>query len=49
MCGRIASHTNGPIVRFGNVVVVHHIEVDPVGAGSDHGADFLAQSCKIGR
>ncbi len=31
-----------------HVVVVHHIEVDPVGAALDHAAYLLAQAGKIG-
>ena len=34
-CGRIASHTSGPDREVGNVMVVHHVEVDEVGAGGD--------------
>jgi hypothetical protein len=32
-----------------HVVVVHHVEVDHVGTGREHGLDFLAQTGEIGR
>ena len=32
-----------------HVVVVHHVEVDPVGAGGQHVVDFLAQLREVGR
>ncbi|MNN86455.1 hypothetical protein D3C81_2038790 [compost metagenome] len=34
--------------QIGHVMVVHHVEVDPVGAGLGHAADFLAQAGEVG-
>ena len=34
--------------QVGHVVVVHHVEVDPVGAGGDDVAHFLAQAGEVG-
>ena len=43
---RLAHHrTDGEI---GHVVIVHHVEVDPVRAGGEHRIDFLAQTREIG-
>ena len=44
---RFADHRPDGQVR--HVVVVHHVEVDPVGAGGDDGADLLAEAGEIGR
>ena len=35
--------------QVGHVVVVHNVEVDPVGAGGEHGFDFLAEAGEVGR
>ena len=35
--------------QVGHVMVVHHVEVDPVGAGGQHVLDFLAQAGEVGR
>ena len=44
---RPANHrANGQV---GHVVVIHDVEVDHVGAGLQHGFDFLAQAGEIGR
>ena len=34
--------------EVGHVMVVHHVEVDPVGAGGDHVAHLLAQAGEVG-
>ena len=34
--------------QVGHVMVVHHIEVDPVGPGVDHAVHLLAQESKVG-
>jgi len=34
--------------QVGNIMVVHHVEVNNVGAGSDDIADFFAQTGEIG-
>jgi len=34
--------------EIGHVVIVHHVEVDDVGAGGEHVVDFLAQPGKVG-
>ena len=47
-CGLIASHTRGPSVEVGNVMVVHHVEMNEVGAGVDDLAHFLAETRAIG-
>ncbi len=35
--------------EVGHIVVVHHVEVDPVGAGGDDVVHFVAQAGEIGR
>ena len=32
-----------------DVVVVHHVEVDPVGAGREHRVDFVTETGEVGR
>jgi hypothetical protein len=44
---RLADHRAEGQVR--HVVVVHHVEVDPVGAGVDDGAHVLAEAREVGR
>ncbi len=34
--------------QVGHIMVVHHVEVDPVGAGGDDVGHFLAQPGEIG-
>src|SRR5215469_4320200 len=34
--------------EIGDVMVVHHVEVNQVSAGGDYGADFLAQASEVG-
>ena len=43
---RLAHHRADGQVR--HVVIVHHVEVHEVGAGSQHGVDFLAQAGEVG-
>ena len=45
--GLSAWHTMGPKVRLGDVVVVHHVKVNPVGTSGNHIADFLSQFGKV--
>ena len=45
---RSASHTSGPIGQIRNVMVVHHVEVQEIGAGVDHRAHFVAQAREVG-
>ena len=47
-CGLIAAHTSGADRQVGNVMVVHHVEMQQVGAGGDDGAHFLAKAREIG-
>ena len=35
--------------EVGDIMVIHHVEMDDVGAGSDDIADFLAEAGKVGR
>ena len=35
--------------NVGHIVPVHHVEMDPVGTGFDHGLDFVAEAGEIGR
>ncbi|KAG1388354.1 hypothetical protein G6F58_013510 [Rhizopus delemar] len=35
--------------QVGDIVVVHHVHVDPVRAGGDDVADFLAQAGEVSR
>jgi hypothetical protein len=44
---RLAHHR--PDGEIGNVVIVHHVEVDHVGAGGDHRTHFFAKSREISR
>ena len=34
--------------QIGDVMVVHHVKVDPVGTGGDDGLDLLTQAGKVG-
>ena len=47
--GRIASQTSGPMVRVRHVVVVHHVEVDPVGTRGNDVLHFFTEFCEVGR
>ena len=38
-----------PVGNVGHEMPVHHVEMDPVGAGRVHGADFFAQLGEIRR
>jgi hypothetical protein len=38
-----------PDGQIGYVVIVHHVKVDQVGAGGNHGLHFFAKAGKIGR
>ena len=44
---RLAHHR--PEGQVGHVMVVHHVEMDPVCAGGQDVADLLAQASEIGR
>ena len=44
---RFADHRSDGQIR--HVVVVHHVEVDPVGAGGDHILDLVTQTGEVGR
>ena len=44
---RSAAQTNGPIGEIGDVMVVHDVEVNPVGAGGENRVHFLAQPREI--
>ena len=35
--------------QVGNIMVVHHVKVNNIGAGGDHISDFLAQFGHVGR
>jgi hypothetical protein len=37
-----------PHSQIGHIVIVHHVEVDQIGAGGDHRIDFLAKARKVG-
>ena len=37
-----------PDGEIGHVVIVHDIEMDEIGAGMQHGIDFLAQAGEVG-
>ncbi len=39
----------GAVGNVGHEMPVHHVEMDPVGAGLVHGADLFAQFGEIGR
>ncbi len=39
----------GAVGNVGNEMPVHHVEMDPVGAGGIDGADFLAQFGEVRR
>ena len=43
---RLADHRAE--AEVGHVMVVHHVEVDPVGAGRDHVGELLAQAREVG-
>ena len=43
---RLADHRPDRQIR--HVVVVHHIEVDQIGAGFDHRIDLLAEAREVG-
>ena len=45
---RNASQTSGPDGEIRHVVIVHDVEMDPVGAGGEHRIHFLAQAGEIG-
>ena len=38
-----------PDSQVGDIMVVHHVKVDPVGSGCNHVAYLFAQTGKIGR
>jgi hypothetical protein len=51
LCRRAADglQHDGPDGDIGHEAAVHHIDMDPIGAGGVDGADLLAQSREIGR
>src|SRR3546814_10197784 len=42
-------HHAGSYRDVGDEMAVHHVDMDPVGAGLVNGTDFLAQAREIGR
>ena len=48
MCGRMAATTFGPDGDVRHEMAVHHVDMNPVGAGGIDGAHLLAEPREVG-